>query len=68
MTWLTLQTIACCLVGFCVGALAAWLLAMMLFPHENDPVQEATPAAEPDAVADDAEPIDARPESAGDTS
>lgn len=36
MTWLTLQTIAWCLVGFCVGGLAAWLVAVMLFPHEND--------------------------------
>lgn len=36
MTWLTIQTIAWCLVGFCVGALAAWLVAVMLFPHERD--------------------------------
>lgn len=32
---LTLQTILWCFVGFAVGALAAWLLAVMLFPHEK---------------------------------
>ncbi|GAA3676999.1 MULTISPECIES: hypothetical protein [Yimella] len=42
MTWLTIQTIAWCLVGFAVGALAAWLVAVMLFPHE---AQVAAPGA-----------------------
>ncbi len=47
MTWLTIQTIAWCLVGFCIGALAAWLLAVMLFPHERDLAAHAasTPVA-----------------------
>ena len=30
MTWLTIQTIAWCLVGFAIGALAAWLLAVAI--------------------------------------
>jgi hypothetical protein len=55
VTWLTIQTIAWCLVGFAVGALAAWLLAVMLYPHENEVVASAgEPAAPTDEAGDDA--------------
>ncbi|NHN56256.1 hypothetical protein G9U51_10765 [Calidifontibacter sp. DB0510] len=36
MTWLMLQTIIWCAIGFAIGALAAWLLGVMLWPHEKD--------------------------------
>lgn len=53
MTWLTIQTIAWCLIGFCVGALAAWLVAVMLFPHEREVAAasgESRPAGEGDGA------------------
>lgn len=57
MTWLTIQTALWCLAGFCVGALAAWLVAVMVFPHERDLARSdrSTPA---DAHADQSgEPV-----------
>lgn len=58
MTWLTIQTIAWCLVGFAVGALAAWLVAVMLFPHEAQVDGSSAP--------DDAHAADAPAGEAGD--
>lgn len=43
MTWLIVQVIAWCLVGFGVGALAAWLVAVMLFPHEREVLAPVRP-------------------------
>ena len=68
MTWLTIQTIAWCLVGFAVGALAAWLVAVMLFPHE---AQVAAPGAgesqvDGSSAAHDAHADDAPAGEAGD--
>ncbi|GAB3579806.1 hypothetical protein [Calidifontibacter terrae] len=55
MTWLTIQTVAWCLIGFCVGALAAWLLAVMLFPHENEVASQAMGSEAPRSESTDAE-------------
>lgn len=51
MNWLIIQTVAWCLVGFCVGALAAWLVAVMLFPHQNETATTSTGDVEDGADA-----------------
>ncbi len=55
MSWLVIQTIAWCLIGFGVGALAAWLVAVMLFPHENEINSDSSASASPASSTSDEE-------------
>lgn len=36
MGWLFGQIWIWCLVAFILGAVVAWLLAVLIYPHEND--------------------------------